>query len=129
MLPACVRPCGGRGRFYGDLDEGFESFVGPGQPEIIKDGEATTRDGDTVYSVNGVNFADLSYDATMNARVNMNEYIQPYVMETDVFQFPDEGNGPSMYYILRNSYGDRRDRTWIGAVPAIDGVHASANLK
>lgn len=28
-LPECVRQCGGRARFFGDLDKGIESFVGP----------------------------------------------------------------------------------------------------
>lgn len=32
-LPECVRQCGGRARFFGDLEEGIESFVGPGDLE------------------------------------------------------------------------------------------------
>jgi Fe-S-cluster-containing dehydrogenase component len=28
-LPQCVSQCGGRARFFGDLDEGIESFRGP----------------------------------------------------------------------------------------------------
>ena len=32
-LPECVSQCGGRARFFGDLDEGLESFVGPADAE------------------------------------------------------------------------------------------------
>ncbi len=28
-LPECVRQCGGRARFFGDLEQGIETFVGP----------------------------------------------------------------------------------------------------
>lgn len=28
-LPECVRQCGGRARFFGDLEKGIETFVGP----------------------------------------------------------------------------------------------------
>lgn len=109
-LPACVAQCGGRARFFGDLDEGLESFEGPGQP------------GD-----------DVSYDATMNARFKLTEYVQPFT-EDEMFSFPDEGNGPQNLYILRNTYGDRRDREWIGAgscimpqgTPAVMGYHPEA---
>ena len=29
LLPSCVAQCGGRARYFGDLDEGIESFKGP----------------------------------------------------------------------------------------------------
>ena len=30
-LPQCVAQCGGRARFFGDLEQGLESFVAPGR--------------------------------------------------------------------------------------------------
>ena len=35
-LPACVAQCGGRARFFGDLDEGLASFEGPGVVDITE---------------------------------------------------------------------------------------------
>ena len=32
-LPACVAQCGGMARFFGDLDEGIETFEGPEQAD------------------------------------------------------------------------------------------------
>ena len=32
-LPECVRQCGGRARFFGDLEKGIETFVGPPDAE------------------------------------------------------------------------------------------------
>ena len=32
-LPECVRQCGARARYFGDLEEGIESFVGPPMPD------------------------------------------------------------------------------------------------
>ena len=36
-LPQCVAQCGGRARFFGDLEQGLESFVAPGAP--VKSGD------------------------------------------------------------------------------------------
>jgi len=33
-LPECVRQCGGRARFFGDLDQGLETFMGPGDGKV-----------------------------------------------------------------------------------------------
>jgi len=33
-LPECVRQCGGRARFFGDLDAGIETFMGPGDGKV-----------------------------------------------------------------------------------------------
>lgn len=33
-LPACVAQCGGMARFFGDLDQGYESFEGPQQADL-----------------------------------------------------------------------------------------------
>ena len=81
-LPQCVAQCGGRARFFGDLDEGLDSFRGPGTTAAV--GEE-----------------DKSYESVHGARVTLGEYVQPYE-QSDVHHLPDVGNGPSYCYILRN---------------------------
>ena len=54
-LPQCVAQCGGRARFFGDLDEGLDSFVGPINPGS----------------------SDATYDEMHAARVKMNDFINP----------------------------------------------------
>ena len=81
-LPQCVAQCGGRARFFGDVDAGLDSFVGPGTTEAV--GEE-----------------DKSYESVHGARVKLGEYVQPYE-QSDVHHLPDVGNGPSCCYILRN---------------------------
>ena len=87
-LPQCVSQCGGRARFFGDLDNGIESFEAP----------------DVVYDMDR-EAADHSYEAMFTGgRITLGELAQDYA-ESDVYQLPNSGNDPSCYYILRN-------RTW-----------------
>jgi len=79
-LPQCVAQCGGRARWYGDLDEGFESFVGPADP--------TDQD------------LGASYDAVHGARAKMLDYVRPFA-EEEVYTLDDQGNAPQCMYILR----------------------------
>ena len=87
-LPACVAQCGARARFFGDLDEGIDSFEGPWRPE-----------------------AAGTYEEQQAVRVKIRDAVQPFE-DDDLHQLPDTGNAPSNYYILRQHYGDRRDREW-----------------
>lgn len=79
-LPQCVSQCGGRARFYGDLDAGLDSFVGAGKVSITE---------------------DSSYDAIYNTFSTYSEIAKPYGDE-DVYHLTDVGNEPSCLYILRN---------------------------
>ena len=63
-LPQCVSQCCGMARWYGDAEQGIESFEGP----------------------RGERLGDFVNDFT----------------EDQVYQLTDVGNGPSMYYIMRN---------------------------
>ncbi|MBQ6453911.1 MAG: 4Fe-4S dicluster domain-containing protein [Coriobacteriales bacterium] len=81
-LPQCVINCGGRARWFGDLEKGIDSFVAYDEP----------------HSVYG---PSLSYDAMAASRVAMGGYVNPY-SSSDVYTLPDVGNKPSMRYILRN---------------------------
>ena len=85
--------CGGRARFFGDLEQGLESFVAPGAP--VKSG-------------------DKSYDGCAAARVTLGECtgegpeypVKPYT-DAEIHHLPDVGNKPSFVYILRRE-------TWQG---------------
>ena len=79
-LPQCVIQCGGRARFFGDLDEGLESFKGAGKID---------------------HSADASYEAVLSEFCTLGEIAKPF-SEEDVHHLPDVGNGPSFSYILRN---------------------------
>ncbi len=72
--------CGARARYFGDLDEGLDSFVGAGKVSI----------GD-----------DASYDAVNSQFCTYGEIARPYT-EADVHHLPNVGNDPSFLYILRN---------------------------
>jgi Fe-S-cluster-containing dehydrogenase component len=73
-LPACVISCGGRARYFGDLEKGWDDFKG-----------SLDADG------NSISLTDESY-------------IKPFT-DDQVYTLPDEGNGPTDRFILRN-------RTW-----------------
>jgi DMSO reductase iron-sulfur subunit len=81
-LPQCVAQCSARARFFGDLDQGIESFVAPGPSD------------------NGVSYDEIH----MNGRYTLSEYLEEYD-DSQVYVLPDVGNKPSFRYILR-------DREW-----------------
>ena len=85
-LPQCVAQCGGRARFFGDLEQGIDSFVGPAPVNVSQ--------------------GDKSYTGTVNSRATLGEAVKAY-SDSDVYTLPDVGNKPSCLYILR-------DRTWQG---------------
>ncbi|MBQ6453984.1 MAG: 4Fe-4S dicluster domain-containing protein [Coriobacteriales bacterium] len=76
-LPQCVAQCGGRARYFGDLEQGLESFKGP---ELY---------GDEYVTVGG----ELSRAAT--------DGLVKQFSEGDIHKLPDVGNDPSFRYILR----------------------------
>lgn len=84
-LPQCVIQCGGRARFFGDLDGGIDSFEAPAV------GYDTDRSYDNLYTGN---------------RVKLGDMVKEYA-DGDVHHLPDVGNGPHFAYILR-------DREWKG---------------
>jgi Fe-S-cluster-containing dehydrogenase component len=84
-LPQCVIQCGGRAKYFGDIDAGIGSFEAPAN------GYETDRSYETLYSEN---------------RVALKDIVREYV-DDQVYKLPDVGNSPSFAYILR-------DRTWQG---------------
>ena len=84
-LPQCVIQCGGRARFFGDLEQGIDSF------EAAAVGYDTDRSYDNLYTGNRVTLGDLA-----------EEYA-----ESDVHHLNNVGNEPAFAYILR-------DRVWQG---------------
>jgi Fe-S-cluster-containing dehydrogenase component len=96
-LPQCVQQCGGRARFFGDLDQGIDNLEGPAPLDV------TCTDDTGKKKVN-----DISYNATIHSRAKLGETIDPY-SESDIYHLPDVGNVPSLAYILRN-------RKWHGGV-------------
>jgi Fe-S-cluster-containing dehydrogenase component len=92
-LPQCVIECGGRARYFGDLDKGLDTFEGPAPMNV-----AVGKDYKKVNSI--------SYDAQVANRATLKDAIEPY-QDSDVYHLPDRGNHPSICYILR-------DRKWQG---------------
>ena len=86
-LPQCVSQCGGRARFFGDLEKGIESFEAPGAPLA----------------------GDKSYDAQVKSRIRLGDVtgegcdypVKPY-KDSEVYHLPNVGNDPGFVYILRN---------------------------
>ena len=81
-LPYCVQLCTGRARYFGDLDAGIVSFVGPGDYKAIG--------------------GDVGYEGCTSARVKMGDYVEPFT-DADVHKLHDSGNKPAYLYILRNT--------------------------
>ena len=71
-LPQCVSQCGGRARFFGDLEAGIETFIAPPRGKIGSETETRLID-----------------------------YVKPYD-DDQVYHLKDVGNKPSYVYILRN---------------------------
>ena len=87
-LPQCVTQCGGRARFFGDLDKGIESFEGPG----IMD-KTIGPDYKVVHPI--------GYEDQVATRVKLKDFVEPF-KQSDVYRIDDQGTGPNMLYILRN---------------------------
>ena len=102
-LPNCVAQCGGRARFFGDLEAGIESFVGPDNPRGSAPMVAVAN---TKSPYEDRSSSNSSWEAAHGFRVKASDYILPW-KEEDVHEMPEAGNNPSFRYILRN-------RTWQG---------------
>ena len=84
-LPQCVQQCGGRARYFGDIEGGIENLEGPAVAYSAERDPAVT-----------------GYDAQFQGdRVKLGDIAEAFG-EADLHQLPDLGNGPSFYYILRN---------------------------
>ena len=78
--------CGGRARFFGDLDAGIESFEAPWVVDVTE--------------------GNPSYEKMQATRITLGESLPAYD-ESEVHHPPSTGNDPSFVYILR-------DRKWQG---------------
>ncbi|MCD8315795.1 MAG: 4Fe-4S dicluster domain-containing protein [Eggerthellaceae bacterium] len=85
-LPQCVAQCGGRARYFGDLDEGLDSFEGPAPVDIST--------------------GNVSYQDVRTSRAKLLDAVKDF-SDSDIHHLPNVGNNPSFMYILRN-------RTWRG---------------
>lgn len=79
-LPQCMAQCGARARYFGDLEQGLDSFVGAGKVSIA---------------------GDAGYDAVLSEFCTYGDIAKPYT-DSDVHHLPNVGNDPSFLYILRN---------------------------
>ena len=77
-LPQCVAQCGARARFFGDLDQGVDSFEGPAHPDS----------------------PGCQYDEMTQTRVKLKDYVEPYT-ENDIHHLADVGNEPKLMYLMR----------------------------
>ncbi|OUO91453.1 4Fe-4S ferredoxin [Gordonibacter sp. An230] len=91
-LPQCVAQCGGRARWFGDLDEGIESFEAPADWIALEE--------DLPYG------SERPYEAVTAGRVRLSDFVDEFT-ESDVHHLTDVGNKPSCAYILRG-------KTWQG---------------
>ncbi len=85
-LPQCVAQCGGRARWFGDLDAGIENLEAPADWMHLDGGH--------------------SYDEVHNGRVKLGEYVREF-SDADVHRLTNVGNNPAFAYILRG-------KTWQG---------------
>ena len=90
-LPQCVAQCGGRARFFGDLDKGIDSFEAP-RNAYKADRENNDFQYNQLFEGNRITFGELG---------------QPYDKQTEVHHLPNAGNDPCFVYVLR-------DREWKG---------------
>lgn len=90
-LPQCVSQCGGRARFFGDLDKGIETFEAP------RNAYQADRE-----------HADYSYNQLFTGnRITVGELCEDFD-ESNIHHLPNANNNPNFVYILRN-------REWKGA--------------
>lgn len=89
QLPQCVTQCGGRARYFGDLDEGLESFEGPAPLNV--------ESGDDFKKLNPVD-----YDANVGSRAKLLDAVNEF-SEDEMYHLNDSGNDPSFIYILRGA--------------------------
>ena len=80
-LPSCVAQCGGRARFFGDLEKGVDNMEAPWVGDITQD--------------------DVSYQGLKGKRITLKECVTPYT-DADFHTLPNLGNDPSFLYLLRN---------------------------
>ena len=89
-LPQCVAQCGGRARFFGDLEKGIDTFEAP-RNAYQKDRENGQFDYDQLFTGNRISLGEMI----------SSELSDPYTA-ADVHHLPNVGNDPSFVYILRN---------------------------